>query len=150
MNIRVSPLALQGYCPVELARHGRWVPGDVRWTVVYRCRIYRLSGTQQRRQFLADPEKFVPANSGDNPVVSVGQKRSVPGQPAYCAIYHDCVYLFSSRPPRPSSTPIRTATRLSKRRRRRQMTDQGMHGEIHRRGIETQRNFILRVSTPLR
>jgi YHS domain-containing protein len=96
VNIRVSPLALQGYCPVELARHGRWMPGDVRWTVVYRGRIYRLSGAQQRRQFLADPEKFVPANSGDDPVVSVGQKRSVPGQPAYCAIYHDRVYLFSS------------------------------------------------------
>jgi YHS domain-containing protein len=95
-SIRVPPVALQGYCPVELARRGRWMPGDVRWTVVYRGRIYRLSGAQQRRQFLADPEKFVPANAGNDVVVSVGQKRLVPGQPAYCAIYRDRVYLFSS------------------------------------------------------
>ena len=96
VSIRVPPLALQGYCPVELACHGHWMPGDVRWTVVYKGRIYRLSGAGQRRQFLADPEKFVPVNSGNDPVLSVNERRAVPGQPAYCAIYHDRVYLFSS------------------------------------------------------
>ena len=27
------PMALKGYCPVELCRNGRWVQGDPRWTV---------------------------------------------------------------------------------------------------------------------
>ena len=37
-------VALGGYCPVELSENGRWVLGDLRWTVVHRGWIYRLSG----------------------------------------------------------------------------------------------------------
>ena len=96
MSINIPPLALQGYCPVELVRHGRWMPGDVHWTVVYKGWIYRLSGAAQRRQFLADPEKFVPANAGFDPVLSADQRQMVPGEPAYCVIYRDRAYLFSS------------------------------------------------------
>ena len=88
-------VALGGYCPVELSRNGRWVLGDLRWTVVHNGGIYRLSGTEQRREFLADPDRFTPVNSGNDVVLSVANGRSVPGQTVYCAIYDNRLYMFS-------------------------------------------------------
>jgi YHS domain-containing protein len=92
----VPTVALGGYCPVELARNGRWVPGDLRWTVVHEGRIYRLSGAQQRQDFLANPAGFAPVNSGNDAVLLVDQNRTVAGQPAYCATYDGRLYMFSS------------------------------------------------------
>jgi len=89
-------VALGGYCPVELSRNGRWTRGDLRWTVVYKGWIYRFSGSQQRQQFLANPDSFTPANSGNDPVLSVDENRMVPGQTAYCAQYDGRLYMFSS------------------------------------------------------
>jgi len=90
------PLAVDGFCPVELSLHGRWVQGDPRWTVVYKGFIYRLSGSVQRQEFLANPEKFIPANGGFDPVVSVTQRRNVPGQVNFCAAYKGRIYMFSN------------------------------------------------------
>ena len=89
-------VALSGYCPVELGRHGRWTPGDLRWTVVYKGWIYRLSGAEQRQQFLADPESFAPVNSCNDPVLSVDEHRNIAGQMAFCAVYNGRLYMFSS------------------------------------------------------
>jgi len=89
-------LALGGYCAVELVGHGRWVPGDRRWTVIHKGRIYRLSGPAQRQQFLANPDAFAPVNSGNDPVLAADESRLAPGQPAYCATYNGRLYLFSS------------------------------------------------------
>ncbi len=89
------PVAVDGFCPVELSLHGHWVQGDPRWTVVHKGFIYRLSGNAQRQEFLANPEKFIPANSGFDPVVSVTQKRNVPGQVNFCAAYKGRIYMFS-------------------------------------------------------
>jgi YHS domain-containing protein len=89
-------VALGGYCPVELVRNGRWTPGDVRWTVVHKGWIYRLSGPEQRQQFLSNPDAFVPVNSGNDPVLSVDRELTAPGQPTYCATYRGRLYMFSS------------------------------------------------------
>jgi YHS domain-containing protein len=89
------PVAVDGFCPVELSLHGRWVQGDPRWTVVYKGFIYRLSGNVQRQEFIANPEKFTPANGGFDPVVSVTQRRNVPGQVNFCATYKGRIYMFS-------------------------------------------------------
>jgi len=89
-------VALGGYCPVELARNGRWVRGDVRFTVVHKGHIYRLSGPAQRQQFLADPDVLTPVNSGQDPVLAVDEHRMVPGEAAYCATYNGRLYMFSS------------------------------------------------------
>ncbi len=90
------PVPINGFCPVELSLHGRWVQGDPRWTVAYKGFIYRLSGNVQRQEFLANPEKYIPANDGFDPVVSVTQRRNVPGQVNFCAAYKGRIYMFSS------------------------------------------------------
>ncbi len=61
-----------------------------------RGRIYRLSGAQQRQDFLANPAGFAPVNSGNDAVLLVDQNRTVAGQPAYCATYDGRLYMFSS------------------------------------------------------
>ena len=95
-QLAVPPVALGGYCPVELGTNGRWAHGDLRWTVVYKGLIYRLSGDRQRREFLADPERFAPVASGADRVLLVDEQRRVTGRPEFCAIYKGRLYMFSS------------------------------------------------------
>jgi YHS domain-containing protein len=95
-RMALPAVALGGYCPVELCEKGRWVTGDLRWTVVHRGWIYRLAGAEQRQQFLADPDRFAPVDSGNDVVLSVTRNRSVPGKTACCAIYNNHLYMFSS------------------------------------------------------
>ena len=92
----VPSVALDGFCPVELSLHGRWLQGDPRWTVVYKGFIYRLSGNAQRQEFLVNPDKFIPANGGFDPVVSIAEKRNVHGRIDYCAAYKGRIYMFNS------------------------------------------------------
>lgn len=87
---------LEGFCPVELSLHGRWAPGDRRWTAAYKGLIYRFSGNAERQEFLANPEKYIPANGGFDPVLSVAERRNVPGQVNFCAAYKGRIYMFSS------------------------------------------------------
>jgi len=94
--VALPTLGLAGYCPVELLRHGRWMQGDLRWTVVHDGRIYRLSGPEQRKQFLDATATFAPVNSGNDTVTLVNENRTVPGLPAYCAVYNGRLYMFSS------------------------------------------------------
>ncbi|MBN1395798.1 MAG: hypothetical protein JW959_12320 [Pirellulales bacterium] len=92
----VPPLALNGYCPVDLIANGRWTVGDLRWTVVHKGLIYRLGGDRQRREFLADPDRFAPVDSGNDRVMLVDGQSAVPGRVEYCAIYGGRLYMFSS------------------------------------------------------
>ena len=73
-----------------------WVPGDVHAPVVHKGWIYRLSGAEQRQQFISDPDGFTPVNSGNDPVLWVDQRLTVPGLPTYCATYRGRLYMFSS------------------------------------------------------
>ncbi len=87
--------ALEGFCPVELVRNERWVAGDARYAAEYRGRIYFLAGAAQQQEFLANPERYVPAHSGTDPVTLLeGQPQ--PGQTDYCAVYDGRLYMFSS------------------------------------------------------
>ncbi len=95
-QLKVPPVALNGYCPVELVLNGRWTPGDLRWTVVHKGLIFRLSGDQQRRAFLANPDRFTPVESGKDRVLLVDQRKAVPGRLDFCAIYEGRLYMFSS------------------------------------------------------
>lgn len=89
-------VALEGFCPVALGMQGRWAPGDLRWTVVHKGWIYRLSGDDQRRQFLADPDRFAPAFSCNDPVFLTDRSQAVSGQVAYCAQYDGRLYMFAT------------------------------------------------------
>ena len=92
----MPPVAMDGYCPVDLMRNGRWTPGDLRYTVVHDGRMYRLSGSAEWQEFQANPNAFTPAYAGNDSVLSTDQQRLVPGQLLYCATYNGRLYMFSS------------------------------------------------------
>jgi YHS domain-containing protein len=87
---------LGGFCPVQLCDHEQWVAGNPRLALVYDGRTYLFSGPAERQRFLATPQRYVPACSGNDPVAAVEEGRSAPGSLSYCAIWNGRLYLFAS------------------------------------------------------
>jgi YHS domain-containing protein len=90
------PVGLEGYCPVTLAERGVWVEGRAQWGVRHRGRTYLFASAEQQKAFLADPDRYSPALSGDDPVLAFDTGKSTPGQRRYGVTYQSRTYLFSS------------------------------------------------------
>jgi YHS domain-containing protein len=91
-----GPLALEGYCPVELSKHERWTKGGAQWAVTYRGATYHCAGPVQRECFLADPERYVPVSHGCDVVALLDEDRNVAGVVDHCVVYEGRLYMFSS------------------------------------------------------
>jgi YHS domain-containing protein len=87
---------LEGYCPVSLVKNEQWVKGEPRWSVVHEGRTYYMADEIQRECFLVNPERYVPALGGFDPVTFVDEGRNVPGVLDYCVTYDGRLYMFSS------------------------------------------------------
>lgn len=109
------PLGLEGFCPVTLAEKGQWVEGRAQWGVRHRGRTYLFAGEPQQRAFLAEPDRYAPALSGDDAVVAFDSGKSVPGQRRYGVTYQSRMYLFSSPETRTtfSANPERYVSRVT-------------------------------------
>jgi len=90
------PVGLEGYCPVTLAERGVWVEGRAQWGVRHRGRTYLFASAEQQKAFIADPDRYAPALSGDDPVLAFDAGKSTPGQRRYGVTYQSRTYLFSS------------------------------------------------------
>ena len=90
------PVGFEGYCPVTLVEKGKWSEGRAKWGVRHRGRTYLCAGPDEQRAFLANPDRFAPGLSGDDPVLAFDSGRRVPGQRQYGVTYRAKVYLFSS------------------------------------------------------
>lgn len=90
------PLGLEGFCPVSLVDKGTWVEGRAQWGARHRGRTYLFAGPEQQQAFLADPDRYAPALSGDDPVLACDSGRQVAGQRRYGVTYQARTYLFSS------------------------------------------------------
>ncbi len=90
------PVGLEGYCPVTLAERGVWVEGRAQWGARHRGRTYLFASAEQQKAFLADPDRYAPALSGDDPVLAFDAGKSTPGQRRYGVTYQSRTYLFSS------------------------------------------------------
>jgi protein disulfide-isomerase len=89
------PLAMEGYCPVQLKEHKRWVAGDKRWGAIHRGRTYLFIGPQEQQKFLASPDAFAPVMSGNDPVAALDGGQYVPGRREFGVFYEDRVFLFA-------------------------------------------------------
>ncbi|MFM7251156.1 MAG: thioredoxin family protein [Planctomycetaceae bacterium] len=90
------PLGLEGYCAVTLVEKGQWVEGRAKWGVRHRGRTYLCAGPDEQRSFLANPDRFAPGLSGDDPVLAIDGGKRVGGQRQYGVSYRSRIYLFSS------------------------------------------------------
>lgn len=90
------PLALNGYCPVTLVEQGSWAYGDARYGMQHRGRTYLFGGPHELERFRADPDRFSPVCSGNDPVLELDQRQTVPGSVYYGLFCRGHIYLFSS------------------------------------------------------
>lgn len=89
------PLGLEGYCPVTLAEKQVWAEGRPQYGVRHRGRTYLFAGPEQQRAFLADPDRYAPALSGDDPVLAFEQGKNMPGQRRFGVVCQSRMYLFA-------------------------------------------------------
>ena len=92
-----KPLALDGYCPVELIEKQAWTLGDERWSSEYNGITYRFAKEAHMNRFMEEPGRYVPVEGGKDPVLLKRDKQTVSGQTDFCAIYKNRLYMFSSR-----------------------------------------------------
>jgi protein disulfide-isomerase len=90
------PLGFEGYCPVSMRNHWKWLPGDPRWGVVHRGRTYWFVGPSEQQLFWADPDRYSPALSGMDPVLAVDHRQQVPGKREHSLDYDNLFYMFAS------------------------------------------------------
>jgi YHS domain-containing protein len=109
------PLGLEGFCPVTLLEKGSWTEGRPQWGARHRGRTYLFAGQSEQQAFLANPDRYAPALSGDDPVLAFESGTSMPGQRRYGVTYQTRMYLFSSPETRAAFTadPMRYASRIA-------------------------------------
>lgn len=90
------PLALDGYCPVTLVDKRQWQAGDKLWGAIHRGRTYLFTSEAAQKAFLADPDRYSPVLSGNDPVMRLEHHQDVPGKREHGAFYNDRIYLFAS------------------------------------------------------
>lgn len=90
------PLAFEGYCPVTMRNHWKWVAGDYRYGVVHRGHTYWFAGPEEQKQFWADPDRYTPALSGMDPVLALDHQQQVPGKREHSLDYDGMFYMFAS------------------------------------------------------
>lgn len=90
------PVGLEGYCAVSLVDKRQWIEGRAKWGVRHRGRTYLFAGPEEQKAFLANPDRYAPGLSGDDPVLATDLGRKVPGQRQYGVSYRSKIYLFSS------------------------------------------------------
>ncbi len=87
-------VALEGFCPVSLVKNEQWAQGQAEWSVNHLGRTYHCAGPVERECFLVNPDRYVPALGGCDPVVLLETARRVPGQLDYCVTYDGKLYMF--------------------------------------------------------
>jgi YHS domain-containing protein len=90
------PLGLEGYCAVTLVEKQVWTEGRPQFGVRHRGRTYLFAGLAQQQAFLADPDRYAPALSGDDPVLAFEQGKAMPGQRRYGVVCQSRMYLFAT------------------------------------------------------
>lgn len=74
------PIALEGYCPVSLLDHDKWVEGNPQHGVVHLGQLYLFANAESAKKFLADPEPYTPVLNGIDVVRFFEEKRIVAGK----------------------------------------------------------------------
>jgi len=92
----VPAFALDGYCPVQLAEHQRWIPGDRAHGAVYLGHTYLFAGPEEKRRFTLEPDRFSPVAAGCDCILLLEHSQQVPGKREHGVFFGGRVYLFSS------------------------------------------------------
>jgi YHS domain-containing protein/thiol-disulfide isomerase/thioredoxin len=89
-------VAMDGFCPVTLAKSRGWVAGKVEFLFEHQNQIYYFAGENELADFKADPAKFAPRLLGCDPVTYSESNIPVPGTTKYGAFFDGELYLFET------------------------------------------------------
>jgi YHS domain-containing protein len=90
--------ALKGYCPAAYLLYGRPIKGDPKYQSMHRGELYYLRNAEAKKQFDADPEKFLPRFGGLCTTALGGSYlKRMPADPEVFTIHDGRVYLFTSQ-----------------------------------------------------
>jgi YHS domain-containing protein len=95
---RYAP-ALNGNSVVEYVHSGNLVPGDTRFGLFYKGRVYLLQNEQEQRQFQANQQAYADADlayRGESVVSLLDANRRSPGNPKFATRYGGFRFLFTS------------------------------------------------------
>ncbi len=88
--------AIKGYCPFSLVSAGKAVKGDPAFHSEYQGSVYYFADSEAKKQFDADPEKFLPQFGGLCTVALGGSYGNrLPSDPNVFRIIDGKLYLFS-------------------------------------------------------
>lgn len=88
-------LLLDGVSPVSLIEDNIVRRGDRDFEVVFEGRRVRLASSDEKNEFLADPQRYFPSLAGIDPI-SVADGKPVFGSPKYCAVYKGRLHCMSN------------------------------------------------------
>jgi thiol-disulfide isomerase/thioredoxin/YHS domain-containing protein len=91
------PLALDGYCPVTVTEKMIWKRGDAKFGAIHRGRTYLFPSADEQQKFLANPDRFSPVISGNDPVLALEQGQAVAGKREFGLMCQDRMFLFASK-----------------------------------------------------
>ena len=86
---------MEGYCAVSIQDKGIWVRGSYQYLVKHEGRKYLLAGEKQKKLFLEDTQRYVPALGGDCIVSLADDGKLVPGSVYHTLIFEGRLYLFA-------------------------------------------------------
>ena len=89
------PVALDGFCPVQLTEKKRWVLGNRRWGLRHEGRTYLFAGPDEQRRFNENPDAYAPVMSGNDVVLLVNGGQTAPGRRECGAWFMGRMFLFS-------------------------------------------------------
>ena len=91
------PVALDGYCPVQLTEKERWVLGNRRWGLRHEGRTYLFAGPDEQRLFNERPDEYAPVMSGNDVVLLVDSGQAAAGRREYGVWCMGRMFLFSDQ-----------------------------------------------------
>jgi YHS domain-containing protein len=89
-------IGLEGYSPISLWNWREWRKGSPEFAAAYRGVTFHMTTAEERRQFAADPEQYVPKLLGCDPVLIAETERAISGSTKFGAYYNGELYLFAS------------------------------------------------------
>jgi hypothetical protein len=91
----VAPLAMEGYCPVTLAKRMTWVQGDPQYAASHGGATYHLAGRVELDQFMRDRRQYAPVMGCADVVLAKKSGQMRMGLRRYGYRYRGRFYLFS-------------------------------------------------------
>jgi len=89
-------IGMDGYSPVAMHRHRKWVAGKAEFAWIYQGVTYWMADPAELAAFKANPRKFAPSLLGCDPVILQETDRAVPGKTRYGALFDGRLFFFTS------------------------------------------------------